>query len=58
MSEHVIDDAIARLTARLEELRPLLDEASRVEAALVALCGDRPRPPVTALDVLVPAAGE
>jgi hypothetical protein len=50
----VIHETEARLRARLEELRPVLEEASRIQAALAALKGSGPRPPVTALDTLKP----
>ena len=43
----------ARLEARLAELAPAVDEATRIKAALAALNGG-PRPPVTALDALKP----
>jgi hypothetical protein len=52
--DHVIEETEARLQARLEELRPALEEASRIQAALAALKGNGPRPPVTALDTLKP----
>jgi hypothetical protein len=58
------DDAIAQsraaLEARLHELRPAVEEAARIEAALDALEGGNryPRPPVTALDMLKPAEPE
>jgi hypothetical protein len=53
------DEAIAetreRLQHRLEELRPGVEEAARIEAALAALEGNGyPRRPVTALDMLKP----
>jgi len=51
--DHVIDETRERLEQRLQELRPAVEEASRIEAALKALNGG-PRPPVTALDVLKP----
>jgi len=54
MADGVIDETQARLEARLEELRPALEEASRIQAALSALKGNGPRPPVTALDTLKP----
>jgi hypothetical protein len=54
MGENAIDETRARLEARLEELRPALEEASRIQAALSALKGNGPRPPVTALDTLKP----
>jgi hypothetical protein len=50
----VIHETEARLQARLEELRPALEEASRIQAALAALKGGGPRPPLTALDTLKP----
>jgi hypothetical protein len=49
----VIDETRERLEARLEELRPAVEEAAKIEAALSALKG-RPAPPVTALDMLKP----
>jgi hypothetical protein len=52
--DHVIEETEARLQARLEQLRPALEEASRIQAALAALKGTGPRPPVTALDMLKP----
>ena len=54
MGENVIDDTRERLEARLEELRPHVEEAARIQAALAAL-KNGPRPPVTALDMLKPA---
>jgi len=53
------DDTIAetrvRLEERLRELRPALEEAAKIEAALAALEDNGyPRPPVTALDMLKP----
>jgi hypothetical protein len=57
MSE-VIDDTRARLEQRLEELKPAVEEASRIEAALAALKGGGPRPPVTTLDTLKPSNGD
>jgi hypothetical protein len=56
MAEDAIDRSRAELEARLEELRPALDEAARIEAALAALDGGsrHPRPAVTALDTLKP----
>jgi hypothetical protein len=54
MGEHAIDETRSRLEARLEELRPALEEASRIQAALAALKGNGPRPPITALDTLKP----
>ena len=58
MSEHVVDDAIAQLTARLDVLRPLVGEASRLQAALTALRGDGLQSPVTALDPLAPVVND
>jgi outer membrane protein TolC len=54
MGDDAIDQTRARLESRLEELRPALEEASRIQAALAALKGNGPRPPVTALDTLKP----
>ena len=54
MGEDVIPETRARLEARLEELRPALVEAAKIEAALAALKGG-PRTPVTVLDTLKPA---
>jgi hypothetical protein len=52
----VLDETRDRLLARLEELRPLVEEARRIEAALAALAGEgppgRPRTPMTSLDTL------
>jgi CheY-like chemotaxis protein len=53
MGETVIEETRERLLARLEELRPHVEEAARIEAALAAL-KHGPRPPVTALDMLKP----
>jgi hypothetical protein len=53
MGENVIDETRERLEARLQELRPQLEEAAKIEAALAAL-KNGPRPPVTALDMLKP----
>jgi hypothetical protein len=54
MGDEVIHETEARLEARLRELRPAIDEAARIQAALAALRGNGPRPPVTALDMLKP----
>jgi hypothetical protein len=54
MGDGTIDETRSRLEARLEELRPAIEEASRIQAALAALKGGGPRPPVTALDTLKP----
>ena len=54
MADEVIQQTQAQLEARLEELRPAIDEAARIQAALAALRGSGPRPPVTALDMLKP----
>jgi hypothetical protein len=56
MADGVINETQARLEARLEELRPALEEASRIQAALAALKGNGPRPPVTVLDTLKPVS--
>jgi hypothetical protein len=54
--DEAIAETRARLQQRLEELKPALEEAARIEAALAALEGNGyPRPPVTALDMLKPA---
>jgi hypothetical protein len=53
MGEDVIPETRARLEARLEELRPALVEAAKIEAALAALKSG-PRTPVTVLDTLKP----
>jgi hypothetical protein len=53
MGDNVIDETRGRLEARLEELRPQLEEAAKIQAALAAL-KNGPRPPVTALDMLKP----
>jgi hypothetical protein len=53
MAENVIDDTRERLEARLAELRPQLEEAAKIQAALAAL-KNGPRAPVTALDMLKP----
>jgi hypothetical protein len=54
----VIEETRARLLARLEELRPALEEAEKIRAALVALATDGPADPVTALDMLKPVEDE
>jgi hypothetical protein len=54
MADEVIHETEARLRARLEELRPAVEEATRIQAALAVLRGNGPRPPVTALDTLKP----
>jgi CheY-like chemotaxis protein len=53
MADDVIRETRERLSARLEELRPAVEEAAKIEAALAAL-KNGPRPPVTALDMLKP----
>lgn len=53
MDDSVIRETRERLAARLEELRPQVEEAAKIEAALAAL-RNGPRPPVTALDMLKP----
>jgi hypothetical protein len=55
MGEDVIPETQARLEARLEELRPALLEAAKIEAALAALKAG-PRTPVTVLDTLKPVS--
>lgn len=52
--DHVIQETEERLRARLEELLPAVEEATRIQAALAALKGSGPRPPVTVLDTLKP----
>ena len=54
----VIDETRERLEARLEELRPAVEEAAKIEAAIAALKGSRPAPPVTSLDMLKPVPDE
>jgi outer membrane protein TolC len=54
MAEEVIQQTQSQLESRLEELRPAVEEARRIQAALAALRGSGPRPPVTALDALKP----
>ena len=56
MADNVIEETQARLEARLAELRPAVDEAARIEAALAAL--GRPRRPVTALNTLKPVPAD
>ena len=53
MSDNVIDETRQRLEQRLAELRPSVEEAAKIEAALKAL-KNGPAPPVTALDMLRP----
>ena len=53
MADNVIPETQARLEARLAELRPAIEEAAKIEAALAAL-KNGPRRPVTALDTLKP----
>ena len=53
MGDDVIPETRARLEARLEELRPALEEAAKIQAALAAL-RNGPRTPVTVLDTLKP----
>jgi hypothetical protein len=57
VDDHTIEETESRLVARLEQLRPALEEANRIQAALAALRGGGPRPPVTALDTLKPVPG-
>jgi hypothetical protein len=52
--DHVIDETREKLQERLEALQPAVEEAAKIEAALKALNGGFPRPPVTALDTLKP----
>jgi CheY-like chemotaxis protein len=54
VSENVISETRERLEKRLEELRPSVEEAAKIEAALKAL-KTGPAPPVTALDMLKPS---
>jgi hypothetical protein len=56
MRDDVSSQTREQLEQRLEELRPAVEEATRIEAALKALKGG-PAPPVTALDMLKPAEG-
>ena len=59
MGDDTIAETRARLEQRLRELRPALEEAAKIQAALAALEGNGyPRPPVTALDMLKPVAPE
>ena len=53
----MISETRERLEKRLEELRPALEEATKIEAALKAL-KNGPAPPVTALDMLKPVPGD
>jgi hypothetical protein len=53
MADDAISESRARLEARLAELAPAIEEATRIKAALEALNGG-PRPPVTVLDALKP----
>ena len=53
MADSAIQESRARLEARLAELTPAVEEASKIKAALEALNGG-PRPPLTALDTLKP----
>jgi hypothetical protein len=57
MADEVIRQTQSQLEARLEELRPAVEEATRIQAALAALRANGPRPPVTALDTLKPVPG-
>jgi hypothetical protein len=57
MGDDVIGETQQRLEQRLEELRPALEEAARIQAALAAL-KTGPRPPVTVLDTLKPVPPE
>jgi hypothetical protein len=47
-----ITESRARLEERLAELKPAVEEATKIKAALEALNGG-PRPPVTSLDTLL-----
>jgi hypothetical protein len=53
MADDAITESRARLEARLAELAPAVEEATKIKAALEALNGG-PRPPVTVLDALKP----
>jgi hypothetical protein len=53
MADDAITESRARLQARLTELAPAVEEATKIRAALEALNGG-PRAPVTALDALKP----
>jgi hypothetical protein len=54
--DHVIDETREKLQERLDELQPAVEEAAKIEAALKALNGGFPRPPITALDTLKPGS--
>jgi hypothetical protein len=53
VSENVVQETAERLQRRLDELRPAVEEAAKLEAALRAL-KNGPAPPVTVLDTLKP----
>jgi hypothetical protein len=53
VADNAIMESRVRLEARLAELAPAVEEATRIKAALEALDGG-PRPPVTVLDALKP----
>ena len=53
MADDAITETRARLQARLAELAPAIEEATKIKAALEALNGG-PRTPVTSLDTLKP----
>jgi hypothetical protein len=55
VGETVIPETQEKLEARLRELQPALEEASRIQAALAALRGGGPAPPITVLDTLKPS---
>ena len=58
MGDSVIPETQEKLEQRLAELQPALDEAARIQAALNALRGNGPAPPVTVLDTLKPVPPE
>jgi hypothetical protein len=54
VGSQVIPETREKLEQRLKELQPALEEAARIQAALSALRGNGPAPPVTVLDALKP----
>jgi hypothetical protein len=56
VGSNVIPETREKLEQRLRELQPALEEAARIQAALSALRGNGPAPPVTVLDTLKPAS--